>query len=72
MPNTKPRKERNRYKEIADKIYNVGIKNGGILMKNEILKTLNRDWKLFKTYSEVKLLMKILKKINKIKIPYGK
>lgn len=49
-------------KKIADKIYKVGLKNGSILMKNKILKRLNRDWTL-----PVNLMIKVLKIINKIK-----
>ncbi len=55
-------------KKKLDEVYNIGVKNGSILMKNEILKKLNRDWKLFTTASELKLMVKILKKINKIKL----
>jgi len=29
-------------KKITDEIYNIGFKNGGIEMKNKILKTINR------------------------------
>jgi hypothetical protein len=54
-------------KEKLDEIYNIGVKNGGIEMKNKILKSLNRDWKLFSEAPKVSFLMKILKKINKIK-----
>jgi hypothetical protein len=50
-------------KKIADKIYKVGVKNGGILMKNKILKKLNRDW----TLRPIDTVIKILKIINKIK-----
>lgn len=55
-------------KAKLDEVYNLGIKNGGLLMKNKILKSLNRDWKLFLTKSELDLLIKILKKIDKIQL----
>lgn len=54
-------------KEYLDEVYNIGFKNGCIEMKNKVLKTLNTDWKLFGTKVEVDLLVKILKKIDKIK-----
>lgn len=54
-------------KDVMDEVYNIGLKNGRIEMKNKILKSLNRDWKLFSTAPQVDLLIKILKKINRIK-----
>jgi hypothetical protein len=46
--------------EVAKEIYEIGIKNGKIIMKNKILKTLNRDFKFFfKKYSPTELLDKI-------------
>lgn len=53
-------------KEIADKIYNVGVKNGKIFMKNKILKTLNRDIN-FSIEIGISKMMRVLNKINKIK-----
>jgi len=53
-------------KKKLDEVYDVGVKNGRIEMKNKILKSLNRDWKLFSTIAEVKLLVKVLKKINRL------
>ena len=54
-------------KKGLDKVYAVGVKNGRILMKNKILKSLNRDWKLFCGVDEMRLMVQILKKINKLK-----
>lgn len=53
-------------KQKLDEVYNIGLRNGGIDMKNKVLKSLNRDWKLFTTASELKLLVKVLKKINRL------
>lgn len=55
-------------KECLDQVYAVGFKNGQIEMKSKILKSLNRDWKLFGTFPEATLLIKILKKINRLKL----
>jgi len=54
-------------KEIADKIYKVGFRNGGIAMKSKILKKINRDWKLSTAKTSAGLIVEILKVINKIK-----
>jgi hypothetical protein len=54
-------------KEKLDQVYNLGVKNGGILMKNKILKSLNRDWKIFSTKQELDIMIKVMKKIDKIK-----
>lgn len=51
-------------KEGMDKVYAIGFKNGRIDMKNKILKSINRDWRLL---PNADLVVKILKKINKIK-----
>ncbi len=69
MPTTKGTKkgEKEGFKQVASNIYFVGVKNGGILMKNRILRGLNRDWKLFTTKAELDLLVKVMKKINRIK-----
>lgn len=50
-------------KEVADEIYTIGFKNGQIEMKSKILKTINQDWSLAGD-----ITMKILKKINSIKL----
>ena len=55
-------------KQGMDEVYSIGLKNGSIEMKNKIMKSLNRDWKLFRTTEEIRMLIKVLKKINKIKI----
>lgn len=54
-------------KEKLDQVYRVGRRNGSIEMKSKILKSLNRDWSLFRTKSELDLCIKILKKINRLK-----
>jgi len=56
-------------KKGMDDVYAVGVRNGGILMKNKILKALNTDYKLFSTVPEVDFLHKIIKKIDKINPP---
>lgn len=53
-------------KKYLDEVYEVGLKNGRIEMKNKILKSLNRDWKLFKNKAEFDLMVKILKKVNRL------
>ncbi len=63
----KPQDELQLIERKLDEVYEVGFKNGRIDMKSKILKSLNRDWKLFTTVPEVSLLVKILKKINKLK-----
>lgn len=55
-------------KKELDKLYDTGFNNGSIEMKNKIMKSLNRDWRMFTSVAQVKLLIKILKKIDKIKI----
>jgi len=52
-------------KEAMDKVYSVGFKNGQIFMKSKILKALNRDWSLI---TDPRLLIRILKKINSMKL----
>lgn len=54
-------------KEVTDQIYNVGFTNGGIEMKNKILKRINRDFTLAWKKESVDLVIKILKIINKVK-----
>lgn len=54
-------------KKIVDEIYEIGVKNGGIEMKNKILKKINRDWTLVTIKKPMDLIIKILKIINKIK-----
>jgi hypothetical protein len=56
-------------KKAMDEVYAVGFKNGGISMKNKILKRLNTDWKMFRTKPEMDILIKVLKKINRLTIP---
>lgn len=51
-------------KEALDKVYAVGFKNGQIEMRNKILKSIYRDWS-FIMHSD--LMIKIMKKINRIK-----
>lgn len=59
--------ERNKEtREVADKIYAVGFKNGQIEMKNKVLKKINRDWTLVTIKRPMELAMKILKMINKL------
>lgn len=55
-------------KEIADKIYAVGFRNGQIAMRSKILKKINRDWSLVATKKPMDLIMKIMKIIDKISI----
>ena len=57
-----------RVKEVADKIYAVGFKNGQIEMKNKVLKNINRDWNLITIKPPMDLIVTILKKVNKIKV----
>lgn len=59
---------KNETKEIADKIYAVGFKNGQIEMKNKVLKTINRDWDLITIKRPMDLIMRVLKKVNKIRL----
>ena len=55
------------FKKYIDKIYNIGLKNGGIEMKNKILKKINRDYSLVCIKNPIDLIVKILKVINKVK-----
>lgn len=55
------------FKKKLDEIYETGFRNGRIDMKNKIMKSLSRDWKLFTFPPDVNLMMKILKKINRLK-----
>ncbi len=54
-------------KEIADKIYAVGFRNGQLEMRNKVLKRINRDRDLITIKSPMDLIMRILKTVNKIK-----
>lgn len=57
-------------KDQLDDVYSIGFKNGGLEMKNKILKALNRDWNLWGFKKEnVDLCIKVLKKINKLTPP---
>lgn len=47
-------------------IYNLGRKNGALLMRNEILKMLNRNKKLASSCGNTLVLVKMLKKISNI------
>lgn len=55
-------------KEIADKIYAIGFKNGQIEMKNKVLKTINRDWDLITIKRPMDLIMRVLKTVNKLRL----
>lgn len=55
-------------KKWADEIYQVGFRNGQIEMKNKVLKTINRDWKIVRMKNPVDVAMHFLKKINKLKL----
>lgn len=52
-------------KEHLDAVYSAGFKNGQIEMKNKVLKSINRDWNLL---PDADLVMKLLKKINKLRL----
>ena len=52
--------------KIADRIYNVGFRNGQIDMQSKVLKKINRDWSLL-ALKPTALIMQILKSVNKIK-----
>jgi len=52
-------------KKYLDEVYAIGFKNGQIEMRNKILKSINRDWKLM---SNADLTVKLLKKINCLKL----
>lgn len=54
-------------KEILDKVYAVGFRNGQIEMQNEVLKTINRDFTLI-SLRPIDLIMKVLKIVNEVKI----
>lgn len=49
-------------KNIYDKIYQVGFKNGQIEMRNKILKSINRNWSLI---PNADLMVKLMKNINR-------
>ena len=48
-----------------DEVYAIGFKNGQVEMRNNILKSINRDWSLI---TNADLLIKVMKKINRIKL----
>lgn len=54
-------------KKAMDEIYAIGFRNGGIEMKNKILKRINRDFSLFTVQRAGAVTVKILKIIDKIK-----
>ena len=67
-PKNKENRKFTAIKGQLDEVYNIGVRNGEILMKNEILKQLNRDWNLWGWKKEnLDLCVKVLKKINRIK-----
>lgn len=49
-------------------VYKQGIKNGAILIKNKILKTINRDKKIFFSFKDGKDFINLLKTIEKIQL----
>lgn len=59
--------EKEELKEAMDKVYAIGFKNGQIAMKNKVLRKINHDWSLF-TPQDLKIAMKIMKKINTIRL----
>lgn len=52
-------------KEQLDEVYSIGFKNGQIEMRNKVLKSINRDWSLI---TDMKLMVKVMKKINKLRL----
>lgn len=52
-------------KEDLDEVYSIGFRNGQIEMRNKVLKSINRDWSLIR---DVDLLIKVMKKINKLRL----
>ncbi len=56
-----------KFKEITDKVYEIGLKNGRVEMKNKILKKINRDFSLVTFCKPREAVMKIMKLIDKIK-----
>ncbi len=52
-------------KKGLDDVYLMGFTNGQIEMRNKILKSINRDWKLVKHFD---LMVKLMRKINRIKL----
>lgn len=52
-------------KKHLDEVYSVGFRNGQIEMRNSVLKSINRDWSLL---PDATLMVKIMKKINKIRL----
>jgi hypothetical protein len=57
------------FKEALDDVYSAGFRNGALEMKNKVLKSINRDWNLFGTPAELKLMVKVMKKINRLTAP---
>lgn len=52
-------------KEDLDEIYSIGFRNGQIEMRNKVLKSINRDWGLIR---DAALMVKVMKKINKLRL----
>ncbi len=55
-------------KERLDEVYSIGFKNGQIAMKNKVLKAINRDWSLVVQETPFDIAMKIMKKVNSLKL----
>ncbi len=55
-------------KENLDEVYSVGFRNGQIEMKNKVLKAINRDWSLVTIKKPLDVAMKIMKKVNSLKL----
>lgn len=68
MSTTNPMKKIDKeLKEAMDEVYAIGFKNGGIEMKNKILKKINRDFSLFINQKAGFVAVKILKMVAKLK-----
>lgn len=52
-------------KKGLDEVYAVGFRNGQIEMRNKILKSINRDWRLIPNFV---LMVSLMKKINRLKL----
>lgn len=56
-------------KKHLDEVYSVGFRNGQIEMRNKVLKSINRDWKLL---PNADLMVKVMKKINRLRLSQPK
>lgn len=72
MTNTKDMGEKKALKSTLNQVYSIGFRNGQIDIKYRILKAINRDWSLIAIRRPVDLVMKILKKVNALKVPKPK